>query len=310
MEPKIQFTDIANFSGITLQGLHKQVKTRKIEYHKKRQVNYLTHNGARELLNLKVKPSIIAFEIVKGGVGKTTLSFHCAVRASLYGLKCALIDLDQQANLTHAFGARAANAIVMDDIIHKNLPIQDALINVSEGIDLLPSNFNNSTLDTLLLLNSFPLDKVFKKVIEPLKQKYDLIFIDCPPALGAAVAASALASDFIIAPLEPDEFSMEGLNTTLQEIANINKRYDKNLQIKISLNKFNLKTTLSNKVFTQLINNKSISLFKTLIRASQEFPNALTKHISIFDTLRATVAKEDIDAFTREIIEMVRIKEV
>lgn len=309
MEPKIQFIDVSNFLNITLQGVHKQIKTQKIPYYKTGNKNYLNHEGSKQLFNLKINPKIIAFELVKGGVGKTSLSFHCAIRASLYGLKCALIDLDQQANLTRAFRIDATNRPTMIDVIKDKLAINKALLEVTHGVSLLPSRFENAMLNTFLLINAIPLDRVLKQLIEPLKNYYDLIFIDCPPDLGATVTATAIASDFIIAPIEPDEFSMSGLELTLNELENISQKYDKNISIKIVLNKFNTKTNLSHQTLATLINNEKTRglVCKSFIRASQDFPNAFDKGLSIFDTLKTSIAKEDIDLLTKELIEMCKI---
>lgn len=308
MEPKIQFTDIASFQNISLPGVHKQIKTKQIPCYRSGKKNYLTHEGAKQLLNLKVNPTIIAFELVKGGVGKTSLSFHCAVRASLYGLKCAIIDLDQQANLTRAFRVNANNSPIMLDIVKEKLTLKDHLIKAADGIDMLPSRFENAMLNTVLLINAFPLDRVFKQLIEPLKSHYDLIFIDCPPDLGATVTATAMASDFILAPIEPDEFSMAGLELTLSELGNIGQKYEKNIPIKIVLNKFNGKTNLSHRTLTALINNEKTRnlLLKSFIRTSQDFPNAFDKGLSIFDSLKTSIAKEDIDLLTKELLEIAR----
>jgi len=308
MQPKIQFIDAATFLNVTLQGIHKHVKTQGIPYHKAGNKNYLTHEGAKQLFNLKVIPKIIAFELVKGGVGKTSLSFHCAVRASLYGLKCALIDLDQQANLTRAFRLNTNNHPIMIDVIKDKLNINNALLNVASGIDLLPSRFENAMLNTFLLINAIPLDRVFKQLLEPLKNTYDLVFIDCPPDLGATVTSTAIASDFIFAPIEPDEFSMSGLELTLNELGNISQKYDKNILVKIVLNKFNTKTNLSHQTLATLVNNEKTRnlVCKSFIRTSQDFPNAFDKGLSIFDTLKASIAKEDIDLLTRELLEICR----
>lgn len=306
MRPKIQFTDAAAFLNISLQGLHKQVKTINIPYYKTGNKNYLTHEGSRQLFNLKVNPKIIAFELVKGGVGKTSLSFHCAIRASLYGLKCALIDLDQQANLTRAFRINTNNHPIMIDIIKDKLNIEKTLLNVFSGIDLLPSRFENAMLNTFLLINAIPLDRIFKQLLDPLKQSYDLIFIDCPPDLGATVTSTAIASDFILSPIEPDEFSMSGLELTLNELENISQKYDKKILVKIVLNKFNTKTNLSHQTLAALVNNQKTRelVCKSFIRTSQDFPNAFDKGLSMFDTLKTSTAKEDIDLLTRELIEL------
>jgi len=246
--------------------------------------------------------------LVKGGVGKTSLSFNCAIRASLYGLKCALIDLDQQANLTRAFRANinTNDYPIMIDIIKDKLNINNALINVCQGIDLLPSGFENAMLNTFLLINAIPLDRAFKQLITPLKKSYDLIFIDCPPDLGATVTAAAIASDFIIAPIEPDDFSLDGLELTLNELKNISEKFDKNIPIKVVLNKFNTKTNLSHQTLATLINNEKTRnlICKSFIRANQELPNAIEKGLSIFDGLKSSGAKEDIDLLTKELLEM------
>lgn len=306
MEPKIQLTDAATFLNITLQGVHKQIKTKQIPCYKTGQKSYLKHDGARQLFDLKINPKIIAFELVKGGVGKTSLSFHCAIRASLYGLKCVLIDLDQQANLTRAFRTDVTHRPIMIDVIKEKLKISDALFKVADGIDLLPSRFENAMLNTVLLINAFPLDRVFKQLIEPLKSSYDLIFIDCPPDLGAAVTATAMTADFILAPIEPDEFSIAGLELTLSELDNISQKYGKSILIKIVLNKFNTKTNLSHQTLAMLINNEKTRnlLLKSFIRTSQDFPNTFDKGLSIFDTLKVSAAKEDIDLLTKEILEI------
>jgi len=308
MEPKIQFIDMATFLGITLQGVHKQIKAQKIPYHKIGKKNYLTHEGSKQLLGLQITPKIFAFELVKGGVGKTSLSFHCAVRASLYGLKCALIDLDQQGNLTRAFkvDTNTNNYPVMIDIIKDKLNINNSFIKICRGIDLLPSRFENAMLNTFLLINAIPLDRAFKQLITPLKNSYDLIFIDCPPDLGATVTAAALASDFIIAPIEPDEFSMDGLELTLNELDTISKKFDKTISTRIVLNKFNTKTNLSHQTLAALVNNeKTRNLICTsFIRTNQDFPNAVEKGLSIFDNLKSSGAKEDIDLLTKELLEM------
>lgn len=307
MKPKLTFTDISKFLNSFPQAVHKKIKDRGIKYHQSSKTNYLTHDEAREFLQIKVKPSIISFELVKGGVGKTSLSFHCAVRASLYGLKCAIIDLDQQANLTRAFGINETNTPLMINIINDALPLKDNLIKISNGLDLLPSGFENAMLNTALLMNKLPLDKAFEQIYK-LKESYDLIFIDCPPDLGAAITAAALVSDLIIAPIEPDRFSLSGLELTLSEINKISNLHKRRIPVRIILNKFNSKTNLSHQTLSNLfVNEKTRDLvLKTFIAANQDFPNAFDKNISLFDTCRQSQAKNDIDTLLKELIEIIK----
>ena len=310
MKPKITLLDISNFLNITPQAVHQYVKRNKLKYYKSaNKINYMEHEEAKTVVKIKVKPSIISFELVKGGVGKTSLCFNCAIRASLYGFKCALIDLDQQANLTHACSVNIDQHNVMIDIIKNDSSLKENLVNVCNGVDLLPSSFENAMLNTLIYVNKLDVDKVFKEKIDVLKKDYDFIFIDCPPDLDAAISAAILASDLIISPIEPDKFSISGLELTIREIKNISTLYNKEIPIKIVLNKFDDRTNLSHQTLCKLLKNDSTSelLLKTFINTSQEFPNCFDRGVSVFETFKKSTAKTDIDFLTKEIIEMFKI---
>lgn len=306
MKPKLGLAELVNIFNMSRQAIHLKIKTQKIPSYKHGTQIYIKHEGARQLLGHKINPKIFAFELVKGGVGKTSLCFHCAVKASLHGLKCALIDLDQQANLTRAFRIDASKSPIMIDVIKDKLNLKDSLIKTDLGIDILPSRFENAILDTYLLINALPLDRVFKQILEPLKKDYDLVFIDCPPSLGAAVTAAVIASDYTIAPVEPDEFSMSGLALTIKEVEDISQKYGKDVSVKIVLNKFSTKTNLSHKTLAALLSSSKTKklLCQSFIRNSQEFPNSFDKGLSIYENLKPTPAKEDIDLLTKELIEM------
>ncbi len=194
----------------------------------------------------------------------------------------------------------------MIDVLKEKLPIEEAIIKINSGLDIIPSRIENAVLDNAIILNRYALDHVYRDIIEPLKKHYDLIVIDCPPALGQSVASITLSSDIVISPVTPEKFCLSGLKITSQELANIEKNYHKNIPIKLVLNKFDSRTSLSHEVLSSLIKHPIYGekLYKTYIRVSQEIPNAIAKGISIFDTLKTTTAKEDIDLLTQEILEL------
>jgi ATPases involved in chromosome partitioning len=306
MNPKMLAIDIANFLNVSVQYIHKQLKTKNLLFNKNQNRVYFKYDTSRRLLNLNVPPKVISMQIVKGGTGKTSLTHSIAIRANLYGMKVLCIDLDQQGNLTQSFKVNPEKTPVMVDIISNNFPIEGSIVTLVEGLDLLPSRIENAVLDSVLMLKRLPLDRVYKEKIDHLKstKKYNLILIDCPPALGQSVAAASLSSDYIIAPVTPEKFSLSGLKVTNQEIENIEKAYQKNLPLKIILNKFDSRTTLSHETLSSLIKHDVFSskLFKTYIRISQEFPNVIAQGISIFDSTKNNSAKEDIDLLTREVL--------
>ncbi|WP_203368878.1 ParA family protein [Cysteiniphilum marinum] len=307
MNPKMQASDAADFLNISLQAIHKNIKTNHLESFKNQNKMYFCHDTAKEIFKLNVEPTCFTWQNLKGGVGKTNLSFATAARLSSYGLKVLVIDLDQQGNFTQACNIDAENKPVMFDIIKDSININDCIVEVTSGLDILPSRIENALLDNLFAVNGLPVDREFKKRITPLKKKYDIIFIDCPPSLSSSVCAATLCADYVILPTDPEKFSLSGLQITLNEIKkNISERYDIDVNIKILLNKFDARTNLSHQVLTALLSNENFNskLFKSFIRTSQEFPNSISKGLTIFDSLKPSTAKEDIDLLCREIIDL------
>lgn len=302
MDPKMLVSEAANALDVTSQSLHLQIKRKCLLHKKSRNRVYFSHNTSKELLSLQFNPKIISFQIVKGGTGKTSLCLAVGVRACLYGAKTLLVDLDQQGNLTRACRITSHDKPIMIELINQGLSITEGITPVCEGLDILPSRIENALLDSNLMLKRLPLDRVYREMIVPLKESYDLILIDCPPALGSSVAAVTLTSDMVIAPVTPSEFSLEGLHITKTEIKNIEKAFQKSICISPVLNEFDVRTSLSHETMRFLITNYEKSLLKSVIRKSQEFENVLTKGASIFDSFNNTTAKEDIDLLTRELL--------
>jgi chromosome partitioning protein len=304
MNPKMLVSDAAEFLDMTVQGVHKRLKSKKMPFERSLNKIFFRHDTARKLFNVKFKQKIIAVQIVKGGTGKSTLTHSIAVRANLYGAKVLCVDIDQQGNLSQAFQVNPEKSPILMDIISKDVDVNEAIIPISTGLDLIPSRIENAALDNTLMLQMSPLDRVYNEILEPLRQKYDLILIDCPPSLGQSVAAAALTADLIISPVTPEKFSLSGLKVTAQEIMSLEKKYKRKSNLKIVLNKFDNRTTLSHETLSILIKHPiySLKLFKNYIRANQEFPNVIAQGISIYDSLRSTTAKEDIDMLTKEIL--------
>lgn len=311
MKPKMLASEAIDYLNISLPALHKQLKSKNLDYIKNQNKIYFEHNTSRQIFKLEFKPTCWSWQNLKGGVGKTHLSFATAIRLSLYGAKVAVIDLDQQGNFTQACGIDAENKPILIDLISEKLDIEKNMVPVLNGLDILPSRIENAVLDNLFALNSLPVDRELKKRVDALKKKYDFIFIDCPPSLGQAVTAASLAADYILVPVDPERFSLSGLNVTLNELANVSEKFEAKLDVRIVLNKFDGRTSLSTKVLSALYEDSQYRsrLFKAFIRTSQDLPNSISSGKTIFDSLRASAAKEDIDLLTREFIEISRINQ-
>ena len=306
MEPKMLLTEAADALGVTAQALHSQIKRKNLAIGKSKNRVYFSHQTSKQLMNLAFNPQIISFQIVKGGTGKTSLCFALGVRACLYGAKTLLIDLDQQGNLTKACRVSPHDTPIMIEIVNRHLPIEDGIIKVIDGLDIIPSRIENALMDGDLMVKRLPLDRVYKDRIQPLKSKYDLILIDCPPALGTSVTAVTLTSDRVIAPVTPSDFSLEGLEITAREIKNIERNFKASIILNPILNEFDTRTSLSHETLRFLITHDEYgkNALRTAIRKNQDFENVLAKGITIFDSLLPSPAKEDIDLLAREILKI------
>lgn len=306
MHPKMTAKDAAEFSRISVQAIHQMLKKQELPFEKSQNRVYFGHETARALFNLPFEFKVVTFQIVKGGTGKTSTAFNFAIRANLYGARVLCVDLDHQGNMTDFFKVNADEHPVMVDVLAGDAKFKDGIVEVMPGLDLFASRIDNSVIDTELMLKKINLKKVYRDLFLSVKSNYDIIVVDCPPSLGHSVAAAALASDLIIAPVNPDQSAIKGLELTAREIQEVAEQNDLNIDLRVLFNKFDKRTFLSHGTLEKLIKNKDFGkrLFSTYISVSQELPNAVDKGLTIFDSLRENSAKTDIDLFVREALQL------
>lgn len=301
MNPKMTLSDAADFLGISARQLFKRLIENDLPYARSSGVVCFGYPTARQLFRLALKPKAIAFQIVKGGTGKTSLAYAVAVRANLYGLKVLCIDLDQQGNLTNSFGVDAETLPVMVDILAENYSFEESIKRIYSGMDLLASRIENALLDDVIKLKRLDLKQVYRQPLEKLKQNYDLIVIDCPPNLGQSVAAVTLAVDQVIAPVVADGYAISGLQATQNAIRELEQNYNTQIPLLVTINKYDSRLVLPKQ--TQSI----LSKISSHVHASTAFSNAIMCGQSLFDTARTNQAKRDIDHLTREILGIQKI---
>ncbi len=308
-KPKMTVTEAGRILGVSGNAIRKQIQAKNLPSFKYNNQICFGHNAAKEIFKKFMIPSsVISFQIVKGGTGKTSLATNLAIRASLYGLNVLCLDLDQQGNMTQSLQVECRNHPVLIDIVNEKASINDSVINIADGLDIIPSRIENAVLDNVLMLGKKNLNKVYYDIIYPIRKEYDLIVIDCPPSIGQSVSAATLISDVVVMPVSPEQFSLTGLNISLNEIDTLCKSYDKSILTKIILNKFDKRTALSDEVLETLINDSTLKnyMFKNFIGIHQEIPNAIYSGKTLFQNTIKNDAKEDIDLFTTELLQYLR----
>ncbi|MBK2028423.1 ParA family protein [Francisella noatunensis] len=304
--PKMSVASIANKQSVTSQAIHKKLKSNDIVLEKLGNKSYIDHITAKSFFNFSFKNKVIAFQIVKGGTGKTTSLFNVCCAASLYGAKILMVDLDPQGNLTDVCNVDAENLPVMIDIVEDNIPVREAIVNVYPGVDLISSRIENVVLDNKLALSKKPLDKLYKRIFKDIKNEYDFIFMDCPPTMGHSVSAVTLYADLLVIPLNPDKFSAKGLSILKNEIENLNNMYDVDIDYKVFLNKYSGNTILSDKAIQTTITKEHEvgKALSTAIKLAQEIPNAIDNEENIFSNFKQSSVRDDYDALAREILDI------
>jgi len=304
MDPKLTIKEAAELLGVSARKLHKRLLDSELNYNKLNGTVYFAYPTARQLFQLHPTPKVISFQIIKGGTGKTSLACSVAVRANLLGLRVLCIDLDQQGNLTSSFGVDAESLPVMVDILADGYSYEDAITRVFPGLDLLASRIENSLLDEVLKVKRANLAQIYRAPLNVLKEKYDLIVIDCPPNIGQSVAAVTLAVDQVIIPVIPDSYALSGLEATCNAIKELQTSYQQKISFGIVFNKFETRSALAleaQQIFKAHAEYRT-HLFKTFVHTDLDFPTAVARNASIFDSVKGCRAKRDIDQLTREIL--------
>jgi chromosome partitioning protein len=179
--------------------------------------------------------------------------------------------------------------------------VEDTIININDGLDLIPSDFENSTLDILIAKYGKDLRHFISTYVEQLKSRYDFVIIDCNPSLSPLNVSIALASDLILIPVNPDKFSKKGLKKTVAEIERITKEYRTEISYNLLFTLYDGREALSHKFLMEYGTEHGDKLLPTVIKRSADVKTAIDQKKSIFDFKKAS-AREDFDLLAQEIL--------
>lgn len=253
------------------------------------------------------KAQRISCMMCKGGVGKTTTAYFLATRLASFGARILVIDSDPQGNLTSAFRPEnrgftiSENSPVLTDVLTGQCLLEEAIIRFSEHLHLLPSTAYNSVLERKLLQSKeFGMGRL-NEILSTVDGCYDYVIVDCAPSLNTVNAAVIYASDLVLLPVQLDEFSRSGLKLTLSEIADLQREFNFETEVRVLLNRFNPNEKLSFMYLGHLASKYRPIMMRSTIRQSSEIKLSLTLKRDMFGRTKSN-SKDDFDGLAREIL--------
>jgi len=211
---------------------------------------------------------VIAIANQKGGVGKTTTAVNLAASLAATKRRVLLVDLDPQGNATMGSGIdKATLERGSCEVLLGELELGAALIKVDPGgYTLLPANQDLTAAEVRLLTMMTGRETKLRHALAPQRDSFDVILIDCPPALNMLTVNSLVAADSVLIPIQCEYYALEGLTALLGTIEQIREAVNPQLEIEgILRTMFDPRNNLANEVSAQLIMYFGDKVFRTII---------------------------------------------
>ena len=227
---------------------------------------------------------VIAIANQKGGVGKTTTAINLSAALAVAGKRVLLIDLDPQGNSSLSFLDHATiENSVYEFLTESALPFDEVRKQSSTpGLEILPSRISLAKFESKVV-GEFDAAFKLKDRIDAISHNYDYIIIDTPPTLGLITVNALVASDYLIVPIQPSYFALEGTDDLLETVEKIKARPNPNLKVLgVVVTMLDKRTTLAKDIYEQIKQVFGEQMFTTVISKSVRLEESPAYKESIF----------------------------